>query len=150
MMQNTAGGKRLETQWQKIRNIKTQAQVLLFLSQNGIKDMEQLAAKVEHMHKRQHDMANRIKDLDRRKDKLTEHLANIDVYNQHLAVHRKYKQIADPKKRDAYYNKHAEEIEQYEFAYQYLKDHLNGRTAIPEKKWRAELAELSAERYTIC
>ena len=102
------------------------------------------------MHKRQYDMANRIKDLDRRKDKLTEHLANVDAYNQHLAVHRKYKKITDPKKRDAFYKRHEGEIEQYRAAYQYLKDHLNGRTAIPEKEWRAEHAALTAERYTLC
>jgi len=56
----------------------------------------------------------------------------------------------DPKKRDAYYKKHEREIEQYRTAYQYLKDHLNGRTAIPEKEWRAEHAALTAERYTLC
>ena len=57
-----------------------QAQVLIFLSSNDIITVEQLAAKVEQMHNRQYEMANRIKDLDRRKDKLTEHLANVDVY----------------------------------------------------------------------
>ena len=32
----------------------------------------------------------------------------------------------------------------------YLKDHLNGRTAIPEKEWRAERDKLLAERYAQC
>jgi hypothetical protein len=27
---------------------------------------------------------------------------------------------------------------------------LNERTTIPEKKWRSELAELTAERYSLC
>ena len=94
--------------------------------------------------------AKRMAGLDRRKDKLTEHLANVNAYNQHLAVHRKYKKITDPKKRDAYYKKHESEIEQYRAAYQYLEDHLNGRTAIPEREWRAEHAALTAERYALC
>jgi septal ring factor EnvC (AmiA/AmiB activator) len=150
MMQNSAGGKRLETQWKRIANIKTQAKLLIFLTSNGIYDIEQLAAKVEQMHTGQYEVANRIKDLDRRKDKLTEHLANVDAYNQNLAVHRKYKKITDPKKRDAFFMKHEKEIEQYKTTYQYLKDHLNGRTAIPEKEWRVELASLIAERYALC
>ena len=150
MMQNSAGGKRLETQWKRIANIKTQAKLLTFLTSNGIYNIEQLAAKVEQMHTRQYEVANRIKDLDRRKDKLAEHLANVDVYNQHLAAHRKYKNISDPKKQDAFFMKHEKEIEQYKAAYQYLKDHLNGRTAIPEKEWRAEFTALIAERYALC
>ena len=149
MIQNTAGGRRLDTQWKRITNLKVQAQVLVFLSSNGIHDIGQLAAKVEQMHKSQYDVANRIKELDRRKDKLAEHLANVDVYNQHLKVHRKYKSL-DPKKQAAYYEKHKTEIEQYRAAYQYLKEHLNGRTAIPEKAWRAEFAALTAERYSLC
>ena len=175
MMTGAAGGKRLESQWKKIASLKVQAQVLIFLSSNDITTVEQLAAKVEHMHNRQYEMANRIKDLDRRKDKLTEHLANVDVYNQHKAVHKKYKSLA-PKKDDAalnslnpftrskaakdyesatkkqaaYYEKYAEEIEQYKAASKYLTDHLNGRTAIPEKDWRTEHAKLTAERYALC
>ena len=44
-------------------------------------------------------------------------------------------------KQAAYREKHAGAIGQYEAAEKYLKDHLNGYGKIPEKEWRAELAE---------
>jgi hypothetical protein len=50
MMQNTAAGKRLDTHWKRIADIKRQASILVFLSSNGIRDIEQLSAKVVHMH----------------------------------------------------------------------------------------------------
>ena len=51
------------------------------------------------------------------------------------------------KKHNAYYEKHAGELEQYESAATYLKDHLNGNGKIPEKEWREELDGLMAGRY---
>ena len=42
------------------------------------------------------------------------------------------------------------EIEQYESATKYLKDHLNGYGKIPEKAWRAEQDALTAERFGLC
>jgi hypothetical protein len=66
-----------------------------------------------------------------------------------MAVYKKYKQL-DQKKRGAYKEKHADEISQYESAVTYLKDHLNGRTTIPEKEWRSGRDKLLAERYAHC
>ena len=59
----------------------------------------------------------------------------------------KYKSI-EPKKRGAFMEKHAGEIEQYESAAAYVKDHLNGRDKIPEKAWRDERETLLAERFS--
>ena len=60
-------------------------------------------------------------------------------------------------KQAAYREKHAAEIGQYEAADKYLKEHLNGYGKIPEKEWRAELAESLTGRtaqvekyYKIC
>ena len=103
---------------------------------------------------------------------MNEHLAQVDVFNQHKAVYRKYKSLtpkkdatafnslnpftrnkaakdyeAAAKKQAAYYEKHADEIAAYESASTYLKKHLNGRTVIPEKDWREEQKRLLAERY---
>ena len=66
MMNGIAGGKNFESRWQKIADLKTQAKVLIFLQENGIFDVEQLAGKVERMYERQYDVANKIKPVERR------------------------------------------------------------------------------------
>ena len=142
-------GENLKTHWERIADLKVRAKVLVFLTSNDIADVEQLASKVERMHRRQYEVANRIKAIDRRKEKLTEHLAQVDIRKQHMAVNKKYKGL-DPKKRSAYLQKHADEIERYESAAKYLKDHLNGYGKIPEKEWRTEQDRLIAERYGLC
>jgi len=70
----------------------------------------------------------------------------VDIYNQHKKIYQKYKQL-DPK-RKTYAEKHSDAIGQYESALAYFKDHLKGRTVIPEKNWRAERAELLSDRYS--
>ena len=44
---------------------------------------------------------------------------------------------------EAFYDKHSEEIRQYESANKYIKEVLSGRTAIPLKQWKAEQAKLN-------
>ena len=148
MMQGVASGRSLDTHWKRIADLRLRAKVLIFLTENGIRDVEQLAATVERMHTRQYEVANRTKEIDRRKEKLTEHLSNVDIRKQHGTLYKKYKGL-DPKKRAAFREKHAEAIEQYLAAGKYLQEHLNGRTVIPEKEWRAELKRLTAERYAL-
>jgi len=162
----------LKSNWQKIRHLQRAAKVLIFIQENGIYSIEQFADAVADLHQRQHDLAGDVKTKERRIAKLNEHIANVDVFNQHKAVYKKYKSL-DPKtdraaqgslnpftrskaakaheaavkKQNAYYKKHADEIEQYNAALKYLKDHLNGYGKIPEKEWRKEREELSAGRY---
>jgi hypothetical protein len=149
MMRGTANGRNLKSRWEKIADLKTQAKVLMFLQENNISDVGQLADKVEMMHKQQYDVAKRIKEIDRRKTKLSEHLAQTEIFMKYKAIYKKYAGL-EPKKRGAFMEKHAKEIKLYESASQYLKDHLNGRTTIPEKKWLAEQENLTAERYSLC
>jgi len=148
MITGMNGGINLKTKWQKIANLKKSAQVLVFLQNNGIQNMEQLADKITSTHQRIYDLAKIIKDKERRLSKLNEHLANVDLYNTHKAVYKKYTQL-DPKQRDRYMQKHSDEIKQYQSAHAYLKAHLNGRTAIPEKAWRDERKLLLSERIPL-
>ena len=133
----------------QLETLKTAAKVLIFLQENSITSMEQLANKITVIHQKRYDLANTIKAQERRISTLDRHLAQVDIHKQHMAVYKKYKQL-DPKKRGAYKEKHADEISQYESALTYLKDHLNGRTAIPEKEWRTERDKLLTERYEHC
>jgi hypothetical protein len=137
----------MKSQWKRIANLQRAAKVLIFLQVNHmLGGMEQLADKITEISQRQYDLANSVKEKEHRITKLNEHLANLEIYNQHKAVYRKYKEL-DPKKRGAYKEKHAEEISKYESASAYLKNHLNGHGKIPEKDWRAEREKLLAERY---
>jgi len=137
------------SQWQRIRNLKTQARLLIFLQDNKITDIQHLADKIERMYDQVYKMSNDIKAIDRRMDTLATHLAQYDIYKRHQAVYRKHKQLSG-KKGDDYYDKHSEEIHSYEIANQYLKDTLNGRTDVPINKWKKEHDELTRKRFALC
>lgn len=146
MLNGIAGGQKLKSRWKQIADLQAAAKALIFVNQNGISDIEQLADMVMKIHKKQYDLAGAIKSDERRLGTLGKHLANVDIYNQHKAIYKKYREL-DPKKRAVYAEKHADEIRQYEDARQYLKGVLNGRTTIPEKDWRTEHDKLTAERF---
>ena len=170
-----------KSQWQKIRNLQRAAEVLIFVQQNGIDAPEQLADKITELHQEQYALAGIVQKKERRITTLNKHLANVETRKQHTAVYKKYKSLTPKKdaamnspnpftkskakkdyeaavqKQTAYREKHAGEIKQYEAAEKYLKDHLNGYGKIPEKEWRAELAESLTGRtaqveqyYKIC
>ena len=163
----------MKSQWQKVAHLQRAAKVLIFLQENHINgSMEKLADKIMEINQRIYDLGNDVKAKERRITTLSQHIANVDIFNQHKAIYKKYKSL-DPKtdraaqgslnpftrskaakeheaavkKQEAYYEKHAEEIAQYESASAYLKNHLNGYGKIPEKEWRAERENLLAERY---
>ena len=146
MMNAINAAQNMKSRWKKIADLQRAAKVLIFVQENGITSVEQLADKVAELHQRQYDLANNVKSKERRISKLNEHLANVAAYNQHKAAYKKYKSI-DPKKRGAYAEKHVEGIREYKSALNYLKNHLNGYGKIPEKDWLAERERLLAERY---
>ena len=148
MMTGVAGGKNLETRWQKIADLKTRANVLIFLQSNHITGIAQLAEKVSQIHERLYEVSNKVKPVERRLAALAEHLSQYDSYKQHRAVYDQYRQL-DPKKRDAFKVKHSGEIQSYEAAKKYLDAVMNGKTTIPIKTWQAERDKLTAEKYAL-
>ena len=152
MMSAINAAQNTKSQWQKIRNIKRQAELLIFLKRNGFAgddSVEQLTDKLTELYQRQYDLANTVKAKERRITKLNEHLVQVDIFNRHKAMYDKGKKITDPKKRKAYSEKHADELAEYNTALTYLKNHLNGYGKIPEKDWRDEQKRLLAERYAL-
>lgn len=146
MMQGIAEGKNLDARWQKIADLKTRAKLFVFLQENNITDIPTLADKITQLHQSQYDLAGTIKKEERRISTLNQHLAQVDIFRQHKAVYAKYKSL-DLKKRDAFYDKHSDEISAYQSASIYLKDHLNGHEKNPEKAWRNERDKLLSQRY---
>jgi len=149
VMSHIADAQNLNSHWKKISNLKTQARVLIFLQENHISDMEQLVGTVSRISEDFQTVSDKIKKVDRRMGTLTQHLAQCENFKQHRAIYKKYKSL-DPKKSDAFYNKHFDEIRLYESAQKYLSAVLNGRKEIPVKEWRAEQTTLTAERFSLC
>ncbi|MDR0325122.1 MAG: MobA/MobL family protein [Oscillospiraceae bacterium] len=148
MATGIAGGDNLKTQWQKIRDLKAMASVLVFCQENGIRDIGDLADTVKRIHKQQYEVADKLKKTNRRFDTLALHLAHHDNLKEHKSVYQTYRQL-DPKKRDAYYKKHEDAIEKYKAAKQYLDAVMNGITPIPVKEWRKEALDLLAEKHRL-
>jgi len=146
--QGINGGINLKTKWQKIADLKQSARVLIFLQENGISNMEQLAEKVTNTHQQIYDLAKNIKAKERRIFKLNEHLTQVDIYNRYVGIYKKYS-LLDQKRRDTYKEKYADEICRYESAHTYIKAHLNGRTVIPGKAWKDERKALLEERFPL-
>ena len=149
IMGNIADSKNLNSRWQKIADLKTQASVFMFLQNNGITDMEQLVGKVTKINKDFLEVSDNIKKVDRRLETLIQHLTQYENYKTHKSVYDKYRQL-DPKKQEIFYEKHSEEIELFKTAQEYLTAVMNGKTTIPQKSWQAEQKKLIAHRFSLC
>ncbi len=143
-----ADGKNLNTQWAKIADLKTQAKVLLFLQNNSITDVHQLANKVTEINEKYYDVSKEIKAADRRIEALSKHLFHYDNYKNNKAVYDEFVGLK-PKKQEAFYAKHAEKIGDYLTAKTYLDGVMNGRTKIPVHRWKSELETLTIERISL-
>ena len=151
MMSHIADGKNLESRWAKIRNLQTQAKVLVFIQQHNITDMAQLVQVTETVNEKYKDLAENIQKIERRLDTLATHITQYETRRDNRAVWNEYAGIKDPKKREAYYAKHEKEIEAYKDAREYLNAVMNGRTDPPPiKDWRKEFDKLTAAKYAAC
>ena len=165
--------KNLNNRWQKIARLQVQAQILIFLQDNNITDMEHFVAKVTEMNEELKDVSDEIKSADRRLETLALHLAHCENRKQHKGIYDKYKSLAPKedsainslnpftkkkavtsheaatKKQNTFYEKHSAEIEAYKDAEAYLKAVLNGRTQIPINTWQSQQKEMTAKRFAL-
>ena len=178
-MLDIAGGvanvKNTESRWQKIRSLQTQAQVLIFLQENDIASVDDFTKAVVQIHEQLKTVSDDIKSTDRRLETLATHLAHNDNRKTHKAVYQKYKDLTPKKdtaalnslnpftkkkaqadydtvvkKQEAYREKHADAIGQYESAIDYFSAVMNGRTQLPINDWQKEQNQLLKKRYGLC
>lgn len=118
---------------QSLYNLKDAANMLNFLTVNGIEDMAGLDEKFKSMIGAQMDIREKLKPVERRMNTLKKHIEQADIYF-------KYKG-----------KKPLTESEQILFmaAKDYLKGVMNGKTTIPTKAWKTEYAKLTAEKKTL-
>ncbi len=133
----------------KIRDLKAAADMLNFLTANGIRDMAGLRDKVGELHERRMDFGGRLNRIDRRLKTLDEHLLQAGYYRQHREIFQQYQSIVGPKQREIFRNEHHAEIALYEAAKRYLDGVMNGRTSLPVKAWRDERGRLANERAVL-
>jgi hypothetical protein len=152
-------GDELNTRWQKITDLKTRAKVLMFLGENHITDIPQLAEKINNVNNELSDVASMVKKIDRRLDSLDFLIKQTEIRKKYKDIYNQYNNIQpsitdkifkrDP--REEFYLKHSDEILDYQNADEYLKEHLNGKVKTPPlKKWKAEREQLHAERLRKC
>ena len=121
----------------------------MFLQNNNITDMAHLVQKMESINNEYKDIADKIKPIERRLDMLSTHIFQYENHKQHRAVYNEYAKL-DPKKRNAYYDKHSKKIETYKDARDYFKAVMNGsKDLVPIKTWQAEQKKLTATKLTL-
>lgn len=147
--EHIADGENLKTKWQKVKSLKQQASILLFLEQNHITDFSELIQKNKMINEEFLESSKRLKAVDRRLDTLSQHLEQCQQHKKHQAVNQKYKSL-DPKKREVFYEKYSEKLDRFAEAKQYLTAVLNGRTKIPINEWKEEQKKLKQERIALC
>ena len=163
VMNRVADSKNLNSRWQSIANLKTRAEILMFLHNNNITDMDCYVEKVRKIHEDLKSVSDQIMKTDRRLDTLALHLAHVENHKKYKGVYKKYQSLApenqkaggmfskkpDSKIQVAFYKKHTEEIEFFRDAKAYFDNVMNGRKDLPIAKWRAEQKELTIERFAL-
>jgi hypothetical protein len=150
MMSKVADSRNLENRWQKIRNIKTQAKILIFLQDNNITDISGLADKIETINKEYKDLADTIKPVERRIKQLEIHFEQHDIRVNNRVIYNKYVKL-DPNKRESYYAKHKASIDSFIEARDYFTAVMNGRKDPPPiKDWKSEYTKLTGYKAKLC
>ena len=175
IMGGVGKGREIKTNWQAIRNLQTQAKVLMFLQNNKIRSIDDFSDTVVRIHNRLGAVTDNIKKAERRLETLATHFTHYDNINAHRTTIQKYKKLKPKKdeeafnslnpftrnraakdyenatkKHEAYYDKHEEAITAYEAAQAYFAGVMNGRKDLPIKDWQKEQKELLAKRYAMC
>lgn len=137
-----------KNRYEKVHDLKIAAALFVFLQSNNISTLPELREKIAEFYERLYDVREKLKPIDRRLKTLDEHIKQTEILAKHKAVYKRYTE-QKPKDRDRFYETHRTEITLYEAANRYMKEHLNGRTAIPLKAWKTERAKLTGEQSAL-
>ena len=123
--------------------------MIVFLSRNGIKDMEDVAKRSQNLYKEAQEHADLVKQQNRRIDTLTMHLSQYDIYVKYLPLVKKFNSLPKNKRND-FHVKYKEQFAKYDAALKYLNNIMNGKGNPPLKEWRKELKERLELRWDLC
>jgi len=152
-----------------VNNLKAAAEMLIFLQENKIMDMDGLNEYFKSMIDKQFAIRDELKPIERRMKTLDEHLRHSGNYKAYRGYKAKYERLyaeyttlnkatgfgAGRKAQKAlataneYYETYRNEITMYENAERYLRDvlqkHFEPKKLPPITKWKAERESLTAD-----
>ncbi len=129
----------------KIRDLKAFAKAVSFLQVNNISTLSELQKTLSGMKKRYWNTNSEIKQTEKLIHERKELTDQAEKYLQYREYHKAYRQTK-PKKQEEYAERYRTELALYDRAERYLKEHLGNDTKLRPKAWKAEVAELTAQK----
>ena len=129
----------------KIRALQENAKLVAFLQLNGITSMQELYEKVSAMNSNYYDLRGKVVSAERRLAVLEERLEMWAQYQQQKPIRQKLDNLK-PSKREKYRQEHRDELAAFDAAAQFLKELKASGEAVTPKVWRAEAANLNAQK----
>lgn len=129
----------------KIKDLKSFAKAVSFLQGNNISTLSELQETLSGMKKRYWNTNSEIKQTEKLLHERKELIDQAEKYLLYRDYHKTYKQTK-PKKQEEYAERYRTELALYDRAERYLKEHLGSDTKLRPKAWKAEVADLTAQK----
>lgn len=129
----------------KIKDLKSFAKAVSFLQSNHISTLPELQETLSEMKKRYWNTNSEIKQTEKLLHERKELIDQAEKYLLYRDYHKTYKQTK-PKKQEEYAERYRTELALYDRAERYLKEHLGSDTKLRPKAWKAEVADLTAQK----
>ena len=129
----------------KIKDLKSFAKAVSFLQSNHISTLSELQETLSGMKKRYWNTNSEIKQTEKLLHERKELIDQAEKYLLYRDYHKTYKQTK-PKKQEEYAERYRTELALYDRAERYLKEHLGSDTKLRPKAWKAEVADLTAQK----
>lgn len=134
-----------DSRYGKIKDLKSFAKAVSFLQGNNISTLSELQETLSKMKKRYWNTNSEIKQTEKLLHERKELIDQAEKYLQYREYHKTYKQTK-PKKQEDYAERYHTELALYDRAERYLKEHLGSDTKLRPKAWKAEVADLTAQK----
>jgi len=119
-----------QSRYGTINNLKQAADMMNFLTENNIMDLDRLHKFVISMHNKQSEIREKLKPMERRLKTLDEHIRQANLYREHTPINRIYQQ-QKPKHKEEFFESNRVALTLHQAAERYIKTNLNGRDKIP-------------------
>ena len=131
--------------WAKIHNLKQAAKTMNFLTENNIKQYEDLISRIDEIVLDSEQTATNLKQAEKKLSDMAVLIKNISTYQKTKDIYRGY---IKAKNKEAYKHKHESSLILYEAATKALKD--AGIKKLPDMAaLKTDYAELQAQKETL-
>ena len=134
-----------DSRYGKIKDLKSFAKAVSFLQSNHISTLSELQETLSGMKKRYWNTNSEIKQTEKLLHERKELIDQAEKYLLYRDYHKTYKQTK-PKEQEEYAERYRTELALYDRAERYLKEHLGSDTKLKPKAWKAEVADLTAQK----